>query len=134
MRWTYTPVPAREVEILSRNADVSPVLGELLFRLGLAEAASATRFLKPTLAELQDPFLVKNLDLAVARLRVAIDKQQSLVVLGDYDVDGVSSTAFLVSILRRFGLNPRYIVPRRLEEGYGFSRNAIDRALEAGQP
>ncbi|HKB89513.1 MAG TPA: single-stranded-DNA-specific exonuclease RecJ, partial [Opitutaceae bacterium] len=117
-----------------RNADVSPVLGELLFRLGLAEAASATRFLKPTLAELQDPFLVKNLDLAVARLRVAIDKQQSLVVLGDYDVDGVSSTAFLVSILRRFGLNPRYIVPRRLEEGYGLSRNAIDRALEAGKP
>jgi single-stranded-DNA-specific exonuclease len=56
------------------------------------------------------------------------------VVLGDYDVDGVSSTALLVMILRRFGLTPRFVVPRRSEDGYGLSRSAIDRALEGGLP
>ena len=60
--------------------------------------------------------------------------REKVVVLGDYDVDGVSSTALLVSVLRRFGLNPAFVVPRRSEDGYGLSRSAIDRALEGGNP
>ena len=134
MRWIHTPLPATEVEEFGRRLEVSPVLAELLLRNGLKETAAATRFLRPALAELQDPFLLVNLAAAVARLQSAIARQESLVVLGDYDVDGVSSTAFLVSVLRRFGLDPRFVVPRRLEEGYGLSRGAIDRALEAGKP
>ena len=134
MRWFHTPLPAAEVEEFGRRLEVSPVLAELLLRNGLKETAAATRFLRPALAELQDPFLLVNLAAAVARLQSAIARQESLVVLGDYDVDGVSSTAFLVSVLRRFGLDPRFVVPRRLEEGYGLSRGAIDRALEAGKP
>ncbi|HWA87863.1 MAG TPA: single-stranded-DNA-specific exonuclease RecJ, partial [Opitutus sp.] len=77
---------------------------------------------------------LKNLEAAATRLRQAIADQEDLVVLGDYDVDGVSSTALLVSVLRRFGLRPRFIVPRRSEDGYGLSRSAIDRALESGRP
>ena len=134
MRWTYTPLPATEVEEFGRRLEVSPVLAELLLRNGLKDTAAATRFLRPALAELQDPFLLVNLAAAVARLQRAIARRETLVVLGDYDVDGVSSTAFLVSVLRRFGLDPRFVVPRRLEEGYGLSRGAIDRALEAGKP
>ena len=134
MRWIHTPLPAAEVEEFGRRLEVSPVLAELLLRNGLKETAAATRFLRPALAELQDPFLLVNLAAAVARLQRAIARQETLVVLGDYDVDGVSSTAFLVSVLRRFGLDPRFVVPRRLEEGYGLSRGAIDRALEAGKP
>ena len=134
MRWIYLPLPATEVEEFGRRLEVSPVLAELLLRNGLKETATATRFLRPALAELQDPFLLVNLAAAVARLQRAIARQETLVVLGDYDVDGVSSTAFLVSVLRRFGLDPRFVVPRRLEEGYGLSRGAIDRALEAGKP
>ena len=134
MRWIHTPLPATEVEEFGRRLEVSPVLAELLLRNGLKETGAATRFLRPALAELQDPFLLVNLAAAVARLQSAIARQESLVVLGDYDVDGVSSTAFLVSVLRRFGLDPRFVVPRRLEEGYGLSRGAIDRALEAGKP
>jgi single-stranded-DNA-specific exonuclease len=67
-------------------------------------------------------------------LRQAIVGREEVVVLGDYDVDGVSSTALLVSVLRRFGLSPRFVVPRRMEDGYGLSRSAIDRALEQGVP
>jgi single-stranded-DNA-specific exonuclease len=113
---------------------ISPVLAELMVRNGLKETVAAEQFLRPALAGLHDPFLLFNLDAAVARLRRAIERHETLVVLGDYDVDGVSSTAFLVSVLRRFGLDPRFVVPRRLEEGYGLSRGAIDRALEAGKP
>jgi len=134
MRWTYTPLPADEVEALSRRAGVSPILAELLLRGGLGDDAAAARFLRPALAEINDPFRLSNVDLAVARLCRALEAREEIVVLGDYDVDGVSSTALLVSVLRRFGADPRYVVPRRMEDGYGLSRSAIDRALEQGRP
>ncbi|WP_238991292.1 single-stranded-DNA-specific exonuclease RecJ [Rariglobus hedericola] len=113
---------------------MSPVLAELLLRNGLGEPAAAASFLRPALAELNDPFLLHNVEAGAARLRKAIDAGEDIVVLGDYDVDGVSSTALLVSILRRFGSKPRFVVPRRMEDGYGLSRSAIDRALEQGKP
>lgn len=134
MRWTHTPLSAAEVEALSKNAGVSRVLAELLLRAGLRDGDAAAGFLQPALAGLQDPFLLRNLDLAATRLRQAIAQREQVVVLGDYDVDGVSSTALLVMVLRRFGLNPRFVVPRRSEDGYGLSRSAIDRALEGGKP
>ncbi len=134
MRWTHTPLPDGEVEALSKRAGISRVLAELLLRAGLGAGEAADAFLQPALAGLQDPFLLRNLDAAATRLRQAIAGRESVVVLGDYDVDGVSSTALLVMVLRRFGLNPRFVVPRRSEDGYGLSRSAIDRALEAGKP
>jgi single-stranded-DNA-specific exonuclease len=133
MRWTHTPLPAVEVEALCRRTGVSRVLAELLLRGGHgAEGAGA--FLRPELAGLSDPFLLPNLGKAVDRLHAAIQGRQRIVVLGDYDVDGVTSTALFVTILRRFGVDPRFIVPRRAEDGYGLSRSAIDRALEEGRP
>ena len=114
MRWIYLPLPAPEVEKFGRRLGVSPLLAELLLRLGIGDADAAGRFLRPALAELQDPFLIPRMDAAVARLQRAIARRETLVVLGDYDVDGVSSTALLVSVLRRFGLEPRFVVPRRL--------------------
>src|SRR5512147_2283588 len=134
MRWTYLPLPAAEVEALSKRAGVSRVLAELLLRAGLSDGDTAAEFLQPALAALNDPFLLRNLEAAATRLRQAIAQREQVVVLGDYDVDGVSSTALLVMMLRRFGLNPRFVVPRRSEDGYGLSRSAIDRALEAGRP
>lgn len=134
MRWIHNPIPVASIDELSRNAGFSPVLAELLLRNGVNEPALAAKFLSPSLSELHDPFLLRNLEPAAQRLRRAIAQREEIVVLGDYDVDGVSSTAMLVSILRRFGLNPRFVVPRRMEDGYGLSRSAIDRALEGGKP
>jgi len=134
MRWIYTPLPAETIDALSRRAGISPVLAELVLRAGVTEPAAATKFLNPGLSELSDPFLLRNVEAGAARLRRAIAEREQIVVLGDYDVDGVSSTALLVSVLRRFGLNPRFVVPRRMEDGYGLSRSAIDRALEGGKP
>ena len=134
MRWNHTPPPADQIENLSRRAGVSPVLAELLFRSGITCHEIAAKFLQPGLSELGDPFLLHNVQEGATRLRAAIADRHEVVVLGDYDVDGVSSTALLVSILRRFGLHPRFVVPRRMEDGYGLSRSAIDRALELGRP
>jgi single-stranded-DNA-specific exonuclease len=134
MRWIYTPPPTDEVGALSRDAGLSPVLAELLWRLEIKDSAAAERFMRPKLAELGDPFALTHLEAAAKRLGQAIADREDVVVLGDYDVDGVSSTTLLVSILRRFGLSPRFVVPRRMEDGYGLSRSAIDRALEGGKP
>lgn len=133
MRWNYTPVRAESVEALARSLGTTQVVAELLLRAGVPEI-SAPRFLQPVLAGLSDPFLLANLERAVDRLRQAIARGEKVVVLGDYDVDGVCSTTILVGILRRLGLNPSYVVPRRAEEGYGLTTTAIERALEAGRP
>ncbi len=132
MRWNYTPVHADSVAALARHLGTAPVVAELLLRIGHAEAEPASRFLQPALATLGDPFLLANVRHAVARLVQAIERRDEIVVLGDYDVDGVSSTTLLVDVLRRVGLQPRYYVPRRLEEGYGLTRIAIDRVLADG--
>ena len=134
MRWTHTSFPPEEVGKLARDTGVSAVLAELLMRSGLRARKETAKFLNPALSELNDPFLIHNLDLAASRLRAAIAAKDQIVVLGDYDVDGVTSTALLVNILRSFGLFPRFVVPRRMEDGYGLSRSAIDRALEHGKP
>ncbi len=134
MRWNHTPPDPAAVAVLNGAAGVSPVLATLLLRQGATDVASATRFLKPSLAELGDPFLLANLEAAAIRLRAAIVAHEEIVVLGDYDVDGVTSTTLIVSVLRQFGLKPRFIVPRRMEDGYGLSRSAIDRAFEGGRP
>ncbi|HEY1765382.1 MAG TPA: single-stranded-DNA-specific exonuclease RecJ [Opitutaceae bacterium] len=134
MLWVHQPVPAGAAEELSKRAGIGPVLAELLVNLGHRDPAVASDFLRSELSRLEDPFRVGNLVRAADRLRAAIARREKVTVLGDYDVDGVSSTALLVSILRRFGLDPTFVVPRRSEDGYGLSRSAIDRALERGKP
>ena len=133
MRWIHKPRPPAEIEALSKRDGVGLIMAELLAAHELGEGGAAA-FLQPTLAGLSDPFLVPNLIPAAARLRDAIVGREQVIVLGDYDVDGVTSTALLVTVLRSFGLAPRFVVPRRAEDGYGLSRSAIDRALELGRP
>jgi len=132
MRWVHHPLPTPEVEALSKRAGVSLVLAELLLRGGRGDTAD--QFLRPLLAGLGDPFLLHGVSAAVARLEQAIARRERIMVLGDYDVDGVTSTALFVTVMRRFGLEPKFVVPRRSEDGYGLSRSAIDRAMEPGKP
>src|SRR5437868_4696393 len=100
MRWNYTPVDAASVEGLSREQETSRIVAELLIRNGIVTGDVAEKFLQPTLATISDPFLLANVEEAVERLLQAIHGKQSLVVLGDYDVDGVCSTTLMVGVLR----------------------------------
>ncbi|MFM7247485.1 MAG: DHH family phosphoesterase, partial [Actinomycetota bacterium] len=98
------------------------------------DEAEADRHLRPQLAHVSDPFAVGGLRDAAERLVRACRDGERIAVLGDYDVDGVSSTAMLVHFLRRLGAAPEAFVPRRMEEGYGLSMAALERALAEARP
>ncbi|MDX2110750.1 MAG: single-stranded-DNA-specific exonuclease RecJ [Verrucomicrobiota bacterium] len=134
MRWNSSSVNDAEVGVLSARLGISQPTATILWRLGIRTKEEAETFLDPKLRSLEDPFLITHLEKAVLRLRQAMAREEKIVVFGDYDVDGVTSTAFLVSILNVFGIHPRFIVPRRLEEGYGLSLAALERVLDGGKP
>ena len=106
----------------------------LLVKRGLNSAAMIQDFLNPRLSNLDDPFKIAGMNRCISRLIEAIEGGQKILVLGDYDVDGVTSTTLFVLILRHFGSHPRYLVPRRLDEGYGLSIQALERAMEFEKP
>jgi len=134
MRWLETPVDPADVARLAEELGLGRTVATILAQRELTDPEAARRFLEPRLRDLEDPFLIGGLSEAVDRLCLAIERREQVLVFGDYDVDGVTSTALLVSALQTFGLQPRFTVPRRLEEGYGLSRAALERALEEGKP
>ncbi|WP_309396184.1 single-stranded-DNA-specific exonuclease RecJ [Cerasicoccus maritimus] len=119
---------------LRRELGVSKVVATLLAQRGFLEPEDAERHLNPRLAHLDDPFSIYNMDPAVDRLIDAMHKGEEICLVGDYDVDGVTSTSLMVMILRRLGVSPRFYVPRRLDEGYGLSEAALERILGDGKP
>ncbi len=137
MNWNYEPPPAEAIVRLARGLGVSNTLAELLLKVDPqhVDEEQARFFLDPKLAHLDDPFVMEGMKAAVDRVVLALERAESILIFGDYDVDGVTSTVSLVHLLRRFGANPQYLVPRRLDEGYGLSVSAINRAIEAyGRP
>ncbi len=134
MQWSFLPYDKKLAGDLGSYLGVSPILGALLLQRGYGDPVRAKMFLRPRLADLDDPFRLKNLRAAVLRIIDAINERQKILVFGDYDVDGITSTTFLVSVLRHFGIEPKYFVPRRMEEGYGLSEAALERALSDGIP
>ena len=113
---------------------ISPVTAALLANRGFTDSGRIEAFLSPRLQGLSDPLLPGNMQRGVERLEQAMQRQESILIFGDYDVDGVTSTVFLIQFLRIFGLSPRFIVPRRLKEGYGLSLDSLERALADGRP
>jgi len=134
MLWTTIETDEAQAEALGKQLGVSTVMARLLVQRGMTSPELAEEFLRPRLAMLDDPFALRHMDAAVARIERAIEGGESVVVFGDYDVDGVTSTVQLISLLRSLDLEPRFCVPRRLEEGYGLSREAIDRVFDGQAP
>lgn len=102
-----------------------PAMRQIMFNRGISTAAEASSFLRAELTLETDPFLLKGMDIAVARIRHALETGQSIAVYGDYDVDGVTATALLVSALRALGCSVREYIPNRFEEGYGLNNEAL---------
>jgi single-stranded-DNA-specific exonuclease len=109
---------------------VSPLLAQCLINRQLTETAAAADFLEPRLRQLADPFLLPDMRRAVDRLVVARSRQEPLVIFGDYDVDGVTSTALLHEVLTALGWTVSHYLPSRLDEGYGLSEGAVRHCLE----
>jgi single-stranded-DNA-specific exonuclease len=133
-RWNCQPPPPAAADTLARVLGLSPLLAGLLAGRGLADPAAVEAYLRPRLGSIEDPFRIPNLEAAAKLIDETVAANRGIAVFGDYDVDGVTSTALLVGVLRAFGTAPRYAVPRRLEEGYGLSRAAIERVLADGVP
>jgi len=125
--------PASEkVDRLSAEVGIDRVLAELLVSRGVETFEQARAFFRPSLDNLHDPFLMKDMDAAVERLHNAITSGEKIVVYGDYDVDGTTAVALMYSFLRRFTTNIDFYIPDRYEEGYGVSYKGIDWAVEHG--
>jgi single-stranded-DNA-specific exonuclease len=103
-------------------------------RKGFATADEVETFLRPRLSSLSDPFLLPNMQMAVQRILGALDQKERVVLFGDYDVDGVTSLALLAEILRAYCGTPDLFLPLRMEEGYGLSRESVERCLEQHRP
>ncbi len=123
--------PAK-VEKLSAEVGIDRVLAELLVKRGVETFEQARSFFRPNLADLHDPFLMKDMDVAVERLHKAITSGEKILVYGDYDVDGTTAVALVFSFIRRFTPNVDFYIPDRYDEGYGVSYKGLDWAFEGG--
>ncbi|WP_297099221.1 single-stranded-DNA-specific exonuclease RecJ [uncultured Draconibacterium sp.] len=121
-----------EVKHLSAALNVNMVIARLLVQRGIKTYAEAKAFFRPRLSDLHDPFLMKDMDKAVARLDQAIENNEKVIVYGDYDVDGTTSVALVYSFLKQRIKDIEYYIPDRYSEGYGISPKSIDYAVEKG--
>ena len=130
MRWLVKPKPDLEsVQALAKELDISEVVAHLLVQRGITNFDTAKQFFRPDWHHLHDPFLMKDMDVAVDRLQQAIDKNEIIMVFGDYDVDGTSAVALLAHYLQRKKLEVISYIPDRYAEGYGLSKQGIDKAV-----
>ncbi len=120
--------------MLARAVGLPLALAHLLVSRGICDADAAGAFLSPRLSALGDPFLLPGMADAVNRCLTAVDRHETVAVFGDYDVDGVTSTALLAGVLKRLGVDARPFLPHRMEEGYGLSVDALERCLSDLSP
>ncbi|MBO4308764.1 MAG: single-stranded-DNA-specific exonuclease RecJ [Clostridia bacterium] len=126
------PEASRTVAELSSALRIAPVTAKLLYLRGYRTVEAANRFFHLEEAEPHDPFLLRDMRLAVERLSLAVERGERIAVYGDYDADGVTSTSLLFLYLSEYGADVDYYIPSRSKEGYGLSKAAIDTLREKG--
>lgn len=129
-RWSLAPPQPLLAEPLAAQLKISPLLAQCLLNRGMSEPVAIEKFLSPRLKNLADPFLLPNMRGAVERLLQAHARAEPLVIFGDYDVDGVTSTALLLEVLRKLGWRVEAYLPHRRDEGYGLSRDGVENCLK----
>ena len=133
MRWESKPIPNEDViNLLQNQIGVSRNISIILNQRGINNFDSAKSFFRPKLKDLHDPFLMKDMKHATDRINEAIKNHEKILIYGDYDVDGVASTALLTSFLRQKTTNIFTYIPDRETEGYGISINGIEKAFKKG--
>ena len=127
-----TPEERQAAKELGDKLSISPILARFLIRRGITTESAAKRFFRPQLSDLINPFLMKDMDLAVDRLNDAIGRKERILIYGDYDVDGCTAVALVYKFLRQYYSNIDYYIPDRYDEGYGVSHKGIQYAKETG--
>jgi len=132
-RWVQSAPTAEGLE-LARTLDLHPQIASLLWQRGHRDPEQVRAFLDPRLQSLGDPFLLTDLRRAAERILQAIAAREKMVIFGDYDVDGITSSALMWRILRRLGGEAETFLPLRMEEGYGLSQDGVERCVEQHKP
>jgi single-stranded-DNA-specific exonuclease len=132
-RWTQKEIPSQEeVEKLSQAINVNHCLASILIQRKIADFENAKNFFRPSLEHLHDPYLMKDMDKAIDRLKKAIDSDEKILIYGDYDVDGTTAVSLVYSYLHNFYGNCEVYIPDRYAEGYGVSLAGIEWAEQNG--
>lgn len=128
-RWLLKTIPPHEkIESLSKAININWYLSAILLQRGISDYTEAKNFFRPSLSDLHDPFLMKDMDLAITRIRKAIDNEEKILIYGDYDVDGTTAVSLVFSYLRKFYSECEVYIPDRYAEGYGVSLAGIEYA------
>ena len=133
-RWRTVPSDADGTRMLARELGLPPAVAAVLAARGYTDCDDAKRFLEPRLGDISDPFLMPGMRAAVQRIRQAVDGGERIVVFGDYDADGVTSTALLTGVLGRLGARVEPFLPSRFSDGYGLTMPALQRCLREARP
>ena len=134
-KWNYLPISTEQAEAsqqLAQDLGISPVLGRLLVERGINTVSEAKKFFRPQLPDLHSPFLMKDMDIAVERLNLAMGRKERILIYGDYDVDGTTAVALVYKFIQQFYSNIDYYIPDRYNEGYGVSTKGVNYAAETG--
>ena len=133
MRWTTKPEPSQEkISLLAKELQVENLVASLLIQRGVETFDDAKRFFRPSLDDLHNPYLMKDMDKAVFRIESAIHNNENILVFGDYDVDGTTAVSLVASYLKTYYPNVATYIPDRYNEGYGISYLGIDFAEDNG--
>jgi single-stranded-DNA-specific exonuclease len=133
MRWTLQSKPEKEqVQKLQNELQVDEIIATLLVQRGITTFDQAKTFFRPTLNDLHNPYLMKDMDKAVSRIEKAIANEENILVFGDYDVDGTTAVSLVSSYLKSYYPNIATYIPDRYDEGYGISYKGIDYADDNG--
>lgn len=131
-KWLLREFDKKRVVEMSKNFHISPLTAIILYNRGIHDDESITRFLSKDLGVMHDPYLLKDMEKAAARIRKARDAGEKITIYGDYDVDGITSIAILYKHLREMGIDAAYYVPDRMQEGYGVNKDALDKIRANG--
>jgi len=128
--WEVLKTEYNKIIRLTNSLGISPILAQLLINRKIETPEEAESFLNPSLSNLHDPFLFKDMGKIVERIKTAIDRKEKILIYGDYDVDGITGMAILIQVIRKLGGKVGYYIPHRIEEGYGISEEGIKFAIE----
>ena len=125
-KWEYYNVDNELIEEISNKFNISKLLAKILVNRKVIEDKQIQMFLNPTRNDFYNPFLLPDMEIAVDRIIKAIENKEKVIIYGDYDVDGITSTTVLKQFLAERGLEVGFHIPNRLEEGYGLNKEAIE--------
>ncbi|MFS0751334.1 single-stranded-DNA-specific exonuclease RecJ [Oceanobacillus sp. 1P07AA] len=132
MKWRYNQPIDDDKSSLLEDLDISPLLKQLFIQRGVTTNEEVQRFLSPQIDDLHQPFLLKDMEKAVQRVHKAIQNEEKILVFGDYDADGVSSTVVMLKALAELGAKCDFYIPNRFTEGYGPNESAFRMASDQG--